>query len=257
MIELGVNIDHVATLRQQRRAGYPDPVRAALLAEDAGADLITLHLREDRRHIQDADVPAIREQIRSRMNLECAITKEMLDIAVSVRPDDVCLVPEKRQELTTEGGLDVVGSFESVRAAVAQLQDAGIRVSLFVDADLPQIDAAIRSGATVIELHTGVYSQTDDHDLQQYEITRIRAAIAHAKTGGLRVNAGHGLHYQNVQAIAALPGIAELNIGHAIVAQSIFDGWQPAVREMKAIMVQSALAGLRGETFGFDWSAST
>lgn len=247
MIELGVNIDHVATLRQQRHTDYPDPIRAAMLAEQAGADLITLHLREDRRHIQDKDVYALRPKIMTRMNLECAVTPEMLDIAVDVRPHDVCLVPEKRTELTTEGGLDVVGGFEAIKAATARLHDAGIRVSLFIDPDAAQIDAANRCGARIIELHTGAYAEAKSIDAMRTETDRLKRAIAQAVGFGMRVNAGHGLHYGNVAPIAALPGIAELNIGHAIVAQSIFDGWQAAVRNMKATMVQASLAGLRGE----------
>jgi pyridoxine 5-phosphate synthase len=237
MIELGVNIDHVATLRQQRFTTYPDPVEAALRAEDAGADLITLHLREDRRHIQDADVANMRPVLRTRMNLECAITAEMLDIACRVRPQDVCLVPEKRNELTTEGGLNVAGKFDIVQQAVARLHDAGIRVSLFIDADPAQIDAASRAGATVIELHTGAYADAATDEAVQAEVTRLRAGIAQGVSQGLRVNAGHGLHYDNVQVIAALPGVAELNIGHAIVARAVFDGWEKAVRDMKALMV--------------------
>lgn len=239
-MELGVNIDHVATLRQQRLTEYPDPLEAALRAEDAGADLITLHLREDRRHIQDADVRAIRPALRTRMNLECAITPEMLDIACGIRPQDVCLVPENRRELTTEGGLDVLGRFDEVRSAVAQLQDAGIRVSLFIDPDEAQIAAAVRAGAGVIELHTGAYADARDPAQQAAQLERLRAAIAVGVGEGLRVNAGHGLHYDNVQTIAAMPGISELNIGHAIVAQAVFDGWEPAIRRMKALMVQAA-----------------
>lgn len=247
MIDLGVNIDHVATLRQQRHTTYPDPVRAALLAEQAGADLITLHLREDRRHIQDADVWALRPQLLTRMNLECAITSEMLEIALKVKPDDVCLVPEKRTELTTEGGLDVVGGFDTVQSAVSRLHDASIRVSLFIDPDPVQVDAAFKAGATVIELHTGAYAEATTHEQAEAQIARLRQAVAHAKSHGLRVNAGHGLHYENVQPIAALDGIAELNIGHAIVAHALFVGWEVAVREMKALMVQGRLAGLRSE----------
>lgn len=249
MIDLGVNIDHVATLRQQRHTAYPDPIQAALLAEQAGADLITLHLREDRRHIQDADVWAMRPLLTTRMNLECAITEEMLAIAVSVKPDDVCLVPEKRTELTTEGGLDVLGGFEAVHAAVRRLADASIRVSLFIDPDPIQIDAAARAGAAIIELHTGAYAEATDPSRVRAELERLKVAVAHAKTHGMRVNAGHGLHYDNVQPIAAMDGIAELNIGHAIVARAVFTGWESAVREMKALMVQGRLAGLRGETF--------
>ena len=240
MIELGVNIDHVATLRQQRHTIYPDPVQAALRAEEAGADLITLHLREDRRHIQDADVAAIRPLLRTRMNLECAITPEMLAIACQVRPHDVCLVPEKRAELTTEGGLDVAGRFEQVRQAVAQLHDAGIRVSLFIDPEASQIDAAERAGATVIELHTGAYAEAHEPAVIDAELSRLRTGIAQGVKAGLRVNAGHGLHYGNVQTIAAMPGITELNIGHAIVAQAVFDGWEKAVRDMKALLVTAS-----------------
>ncbi|MGB6241168.1 MAG: pyridoxine 5'-phosphate synthase [Castellaniella sp.] len=240
MMELGVNIDHVATLRQQRMTTYPDPVQAALRAEEAGADLITLHLREDRRHIQDADVWAIRPVLRTRMNLECAITPEMLDIACRVQPHDVCLVPEHRLELTTEGGLDVLGRFDEVHAAVSRLHDAGIRVSLFIDPEADQIAAAARAGAQIVELHTGAYADAPDPAQQAAQLERLRAAIAVGVGEGLRVNAGHGLHYGNVQLVAALPGISELNIGHAIVAQAVFDGWEPAIRQMKALMVQAA-----------------
>ncbi len=247
MIELGVNIDHVATLRQQRHCNYPDPVAAAHLAEQAGADLITLHLREDRRHIQDADVYALKGQLLTRMNLECAVTDEMLAIALDVTPDDVCLVPEKRTELTTEGGLDVVSGFERVAQAVQKLHAKDIRVSLFIDPDSAQIQAAHQAGAQIVELHTGAYAEARDAVAARAEIERLKLAIAQAVGFGMRVNAGHGLHYGNVAPIAALPGIAELNIGHAIVAQSIFDGWQAAVRNMKAAMVQARLAGLRGE----------
>lgn len=240
MIELGVNIDHVATLRQQRRTSYPDPVKAAQLAEQAGADLITLHLREDRRHIQDADVYAIRAVLQTRMNLECALTPEMLDIACDVKPQDVCLVPERRHELTTEGGLDVVGACDDVAAAVSRLHDAGIRVSLFIDPDADQIKAAQRCGAGIIELHTGGYSEAQGQQADA-ELQRVRTAADLAAGLGLRVNAGHGLHYDNVQAIAAIDTIAELNIGHAIVAQAVFSGWEAAVRDMKARMVAARL----------------
>lgn len=240
MIELGINIDHVATLRQQRMTSYPDPVQAALRAEDAGADLITLHLREDRRHIQDADVWAIRPVLRTRMNLECAMTPEMLDIACKLRPDDVCLVPENRHELTTEGGLDVLGHFDGLRAGIARMRDAGIRVSLFIDPEPAQIDAAERAGATVIELHTGAFADAADADRQEAELARLRVAVAEGIRHGLRVNAGHGLHYDNVAQIAGMPGIAELNIGHAIVAQAVFDGWEPAIARMKALIVSAS-----------------
>lgn len=240
MVELGVNIDHVATLRQQRLTTYPDPLVAAQRAEEAGADLITLHLREDRRHIQDADVFAMRPLLRTRMNLECAITNEMLDIACQVLPQDVCLVPEKRHELTTEGGLDVVGHFDDVKQAVAQLKNAGIRVSLFIDADLAQIEAAHNVGATVIELHTGAYADAATPELAADLLSHIAKGAAAGVALGLRVNAGHGLHYGNVQAVAAVPGIAELNIGHAIVSQAVFDGWDKAVRDMKALIITAA-----------------
>ncbi|WMD21124.1 pyridoxine 5'-phosphate synthase [Achromobacter seleniivolatilans] len=245
MIELGVNIDHVATLRQQRHTVYPDPVAAALRAEDAGADLITLHLREDRRHIQDADVYAIRPQLRTRMNLECAVTDEMLEIACAVKPSDVCLVPEKRTELTTEGGLEVAGAMGPVSDAVGLLIEAGIRVSLFIDPDPVQIAAAAKAGATVIELHTGAYAEAEG-EAAQAELQRIRLAVIEGLRHGLRVNAGHGLHYGNVTPVAAIDGIAELNIGHAIVAQAVFDGWEKAVRDMKALMIQARLQALRG-----------
>ncbi|MDB5758266.1 MAG: pdxJ [Burkholderia sp.] len=245
VIDLGVNIDHVATVRNARGTVYPDPLKAALLAEEAGADVITLHLREDRRHIKDADVRAIRPRLATRMNLECAVTAEMLDIACGIRPQDVCLVPEKREEVTTEGGLDVRRYFSEVQAAIRQLQAEGIRVSLFIDAEEDQIRAAAELGAPVIELHTGRYAEADDASLQ-HELERIRQGVDIGLAHGLQVNAGHGLHYTNVQAIAAIPGIAELNIGHAIVAQAVFDGWQKAVRDMKAIMTTARLgAGAR------------
>jgi pyridoxine 5-phosphate synthase len=245
VIDLGVNIDHVATLRNARGTRYPDPIRAALQAEAAGADAITLHLREDRRHIVDADVRALRPQLATRMNLECAVTQEMLDIACDVRPHDVCLVPEKREELTTEGGLDVTGRFEAVRAACKQLADAGSRVSLFIDPDEAQIRAAQEAGAPVIELHTGRYADAHDEGEQQREYERIVRGVELGVSLGLKVNAGHGLHYTNVQPIAAIEGIVELNIGHAIVAHAIFAGWDNAVREMKAIMVAARHAASR------------
>lgn len=237
MMELGVNIDHVATLRQQRLTPYPDPLQAALRAEAAGADLITLHLREDRRHIQDADVYAIRKVLHTRMNLECAITPEMLAIACDVGPQDVCLVPEHRQELTTEGGLDVVTLQADVDAAVERLHAAGIRVSLFIDPEPRQVEAAARAGARIIELHTGAYADAPAAPERARQLERLRTAVAAGVAAGLRVNAGHGLHYDNVQVIAGLEGISELNIGHAIVAQAVFDGWEAAVRRMKALIV--------------------
>lgn len=244
-IALGVNIDHVATLRNARGTTYPDPIEAALLAEQAGADLITLHLREDRRHIKDPDVEKLRPLLNTRMNLESAVTSEMLDFACRIRPQDVCLVPERREEVTTEGGLDVAGHFTQVQAAIRQLQGQGIRVSLFIDAQAEQIQAAAEAGAPVIELHTGRYADAHDEREQQRELQRIRDGVREGVRHGLVVNAGHGLHYTNVQAIAAIPEIAELNIGHAIVAHAVFAGWQNAVREMKAIMVSSRLAAIR------------
>ena len=240
VIDLGVNIDHVATVRNARGTVYPDPLKAALLAEEAGADVITLHLREDRRHIKDADVRAIRPRLATRMNLECAVTAEMLDIACDIRPQDVCLVPEKREEVTTEGGLDVRRYYAQVQAAIRQLQAEGIRVSLFIDPEEDQIRAAAELGAPVIELHTGRYAEASAVELAR-ELERIRQGVEIGLARGLQVNAGHGLHYTNVQAIAAIPGIAELNIGHAIVAQAVFDGWQKAVRDMKAIMTTARL----------------
>nr|WP_315392333.1 pyridoxine 5'-phosphate synthase [uncultured Duganella sp.] len=240
IIDLGVNIDHVATLRNARGTMYPDPIRAALLAEQAGADCITLHLREDRRHIKDADVIALAPQLMTRMNLEAAVTQEMIDFACRIKPADVCLVPEKRTEVTTEGGLDVVTHFNAVQAAVRQLQAEGIRVSLFIDADEAQIAATAEIGAPVIELHTGAYADAEGA-AQAAELERIKRGVRFGVAKGLKVNAGHGLHYTNVQAIAAIPEIAELNIGHAIVAHSVFVGWENAVREMKAIMVSTRL----------------
>ena len=238
-LDLGVNIDHVATLRNARGTVYPDPLQAALLAERAGADAITLHLREDRRHIRDADVEAIRPQITTRMNLESAVTSEMLDFACRILPHDVCLVPERRNEVTTEGGLDVRRFFNEVQAAVKQLEQHNIRVSLFIDADQEQITAAAEAGAPVIELHTGRYADAHNEAEQAKEFQRIRDAVQVGIQLGLKVNAGHGLHYQNVQAIAALPDITELNIGHAIVAHAVFVGWENAVREMKALMIKA------------------
>lgn len=243
IIDLGINIDHVATLRNARGTVYPDPLRAALLAEEAGADAITLHLREDRRHIKDADVELIRPQLLTRMNLESAVTSEMVDFACRIKPQDVCLVPERREEVTTEGGLDVVKYFSEVSAAIKQLQAEGIRVSLFIDADAAQIQAAAEAGAPVIELHTGRYADAHDNADQQAQLQRVKLGVLEGVKRGLKVNAGHGLHYTNVQAIAAIQDIAELNIGHAIVAQAVFVGWQNAVREMKAIMTAARLNG--------------
>lgn len=244
VIDLGVNIDHIATVRNARGTRYPDPLRAALLAEQAGADLITLHLREDRRHIKDADVLAMRPELMTRMNLEAAVTQEMIDFACRVKPQDVCLVPERREEVTTEGGLDVVRYYKQVEAAVRQLQGEGIRVSLFIDADEQQIAATAALGAPVIELHTGRYAEAEGAAVAP-ELERIRAGARFGVEQGLVVNAGHGLHYTNVQAIAQLQDIRELNIGHAIVAHALFAGWENAVREMKAIMVSARLGALR------------
>jgi pyridoxine 5-phosphate synthase len=234
-LDLGVNIDHVATLRQARRASYPDPLGAALLAEQAGADNITLHLREDRRHIQDADVEALRPLLKTRMNLEMAVTDEMIAIARRIRPQDCCLVPERRAEVTTEGGLDVVGQIGRLRESCALLAAAGIRVALFIDPEPAQIEASVRVGAPVIELHTGRYCEASG-DLAARELERLRAGARLAATFGLEVHAGHGLHYENVQSVAAIPQITELNIGHAIVARAVFSGLEVAVRDMKSLM---------------------
>jgi len=237
MIRLGVNIDHVATLRQQRGTRYPSVVQAALLAEQAGADVITLHLREDRRHIQDADVHTLRGLLQTRMNLEMAVTEEMIAIALQAKPHDVCLVPERREELTTEGGLDVISHFEKVRSACQRLGEAGIRVSLFIDPEATQVEAAKAAGAPVVELHTGAFADAESEADAAAELARIAAAVKHGVAQGLHVNAGHGLHYHNVQQIAGMAGVEELNIGHAIVAHALFVGWEDAVREMKALML--------------------
>lgn len=235
-IKLGINIDHVATLRQVRGTVYPDPVRAALEAEEEGADLITLHLREDRRHIQDRDVFDLRNLLKTRMNLEAAVTREMLQIAIKVRPHDVCLVPERRLELTTEGGLDVIGQFDRVRDAVRLLTEAGIRVSLFISHDANQIEAASAAGAPAIEIHTGHYADAVDPVEIDAEFARIERGVEYGRSRGLVVNAGHGLHFDNTARIAAVPGISELNIGHAIVAESLFRGWRQTVRDMKNLI---------------------
>jgi pyridoxine 5-phosphate synthase len=244
MIKLGVNIDHVATIRQARGTKYPSVVQAALRAEQSGADSITLHLREDRRHMQDADVYALRGLLQTRMNLECAVTDEMIAIALEVAPQDVCLVPERREERTTEGGLDVVGNFAKVQKAVQKLSAADIRVSLFIGPDIAQIDASKKAGAPVIELHTGTFADAELSKDKARELQRIKDAVAHGLKLGLVVNAGHGLHYHNVHEIAAIEGVDELNIGHAIVAHAIFVGWDNAVAEMKALMKEAA-SGLR------------
>ena len=235
-ISLGVNIDHVATLRQARRARYPDPVHAALAAEFAGADSITLHLREDRRHIQVQDVRAMRDMLKTRMNLEMAVTDEMLEIARAVRPPDCCLVPERRQEVTTEGGLDAAGQMQRLKEAISVLIHHGVRVSLFIDPDAQQVEAAAQIGAPVVELHTGAYADAAG-SRQATELERLRAAAKLASSLGLKVRAGHGLNYHNVQPVAAIEEVVELNIGHAIIARAVFDGLGVAVREMKALMV--------------------
>ena len=237
---LGVNIDHVATLRQARGTRYPDPVKAALDAEEAGADGITVHLREDRRHIQERDVRLLKDVLQTRMNFEMGVTDFMLDFVEEIRPEHVCLVPETRQELTTEGGLDVAGQEARIAAAVQRLTAAGSEVSLFIDADPRQIEASQRVGAPAIELHTGRYA--DAHDPQQaaVELQRIRDGVALGVSLGLIVNAGHGLHYHNVEPVAAIPGINELNIGHALVSHALFVGFKDAVREMKQLIENAA-----------------
>ncbi|AOA59029.1 pyridoxine 5'-phosphate synthase [Acinetobacter larvae] len=242
---LGVNIDHVATLRQARGTLYPDPIKAALLCEQAGAEGITLHLREDRRHIQDDDVRRMKQAIQTRMNLELAITPEMVAFAQEIQPEHVCFVPEKREELTTEGGLDVVGQFEQVFAATAALKAVGSDVSLFIDPDRAQIDAAVACQAPTIELHTGAYADAATAEQQQHELQRIVDAVAYAAQQGLVVNAGHGLNLDNVAAIAAIPQIHELNIGHAIIADSVFVGLTQAVKAMKAAIVAAQPANVK------------
>ncbi|MEJ2362612.1 MAG: pyridoxine 5'-phosphate synthase [Gammaproteobacteria bacterium] len=242
-ILLGVNIDHVATIRQARGTRYPEPLQAALVAEQAGADAITLHLREDRRHIQDRDVRMLKGMLQSRMNLEMAVTEEMLGIACEIQPADCCLVPERREELTTEGGLDVAGQRTKIQEACQRLAQAGVRVSLFIDADEQQIQAAADCQAPVIEIHTGHYADATDRTSRDKELLRVTRAVEMATALGLQVNAGHGLDYHNTAAIAALSRIHELNIGHAIVARAIFSGLAGAVREMKEIMLQARRFG--------------
>jgi pyridoxine 5-phosphate synthase len=237
-LALGVNIDHVATLRQARGGAHPDPVRAALMAEEAGADSITLHLREDRRHIQDQDVAMLRPLLKTHMNLEMAVTQEMIGIALKARPSDVCFVPERRAELTTEGGLDAAGQSARIAQAVAQMTAAGIRSSLFIDPDLKQVEAAAALGAPVIELHTGAYAHAQGA-AQAAQLARLLACARRAVQLGLTVNAGHGLNYQNVQRVAAIGEIVELNIGHALIGHALFAGLAAAVREMKALMQAS------------------
>lgn len=236
---LGVNIDHVATLRQARLTGYPDPVEAALIAEQAGADSITLHLREDRRHIQEKDVLTLKNLKTTPMNLEMAVTEEMITFAEKTAPEFCCLVPEKREELTTEGGLDVRGNLAAVKKACKKLHGAGIRVSLFIDADAEQINAAAESGAKVVEIHTGHYADAANAADRNTELEKIMIAVRHARSLNLQVNAGHGLNYENVRAIAAIDDIIELNIGHSIIAQAIFTGMHEAVREMKQLMQEA------------------
>lgn len=239
---LGVNIDHVATLREARGTRYPDPVQAAIEAEQAGADGITVHLREDRRHIRERDIRLLKEVMQTRMNLEMAVTDEMLAFAEEIRPEHVCLVPERRDELTTEGGLDVAGNLARVQQAVEQLSGYGCEVSLFIDADPRQIEAARNAGAPVIELHTGQYAEARGAR-QDEELQRIREGVAYARKLGLVVNAGHGLHYHNVEPIAAIAGINELNIGHAIISRALFSGLARAVAEMRALIMTCEAAG--------------
>jgi pyridoxine 5-phosphate synthase len=240
MLHLGVNVDHVATVRQARRATYPDPLFAALIAEQSGADSITVHLREDRRHIQDRDVHACKDALQGRLNLEIAATPEMLRIACELRPADCCLVPERRAEITTEGGLDVASQVAPLKAACQQLAEAGIRVSLFVDPDRAQLDAAAQAGSAAVELHTGAYSDARGEQRAR-ELQRIREAARHASSLGLIVHAGHGLNYENVHPVAALRDIVELNIGHSIVARALIDGMARAVAEMKRLMLQARM----------------
>lgn len=235
-LRLGVNIDHVATLRNARGVRYPDPVAAASIAERAGADGITIHLREDRRHITDRDVAMLKQTLNVPMNLEMAVTDEMIDIAVKTQPTFSCLVPEKREELTTEGGLDVAGQVENIANATKRLTDAGIQVSLFIDADRKQIDAAKEAGAPIIELHTGQYAEADTEEEQKKELARLMEAAEYAHSIGLQVNAGHGLHYHNTLDVAQIPKMVELNIGHSIIARAVLDGLDKAVRDMREIL---------------------
>ncbi|MGQ4276004.1 pyridoxine 5'-phosphate synthase [Pseudidiomarina sp. E22-M8] len=238
-ILLGVNIDHVATVRNARGVAYPDPVTAAAIAEQAGADGITVHLREDRRHITDRDVDILAETLQTRMNLEMAVTDEMLDIACRVKPAYCCLVPEKREELTTEGGLDVVNQQDKIKSAVERLAEQGIESSLFIDTDKQQIDAAVATGAKIIELHTGPYAEQSNISQQHHSLLMLHDAAKYAQAAGLQVNAGHGLHYTNTAAVAALPELSELNIGHAIIARAVLVGLDQAVRDMKNLMLHA------------------
>ncbi len=241
-IKLGVNIDHVATLRQARLTRYPEPVHAALVAEQAGADSITVHLREDRRHIQERDVDMLKEVLTIPINLELAVTDEMLALAEKLRPEYCCFVPERREELTTEGGLEVVGQSQRIQAACARLRENGSRVSLFITADLAQIDAATDAGADMIEIHTGHYAECADAASTAVELNKIVRAVEHAATTPLQINAGHGLHYHNVKPIAALEQVAELNIGHAIIARAVFSGLYQAVQDMQRLMDEARRA---------------
>lgn len=238
-ILLGVNVDHVATLRQARGTHYPDPLAAALQAESAGADGITVHLREDRRHIQDEDVRRMKSALQTRLNLEMAVTEAMVAFAEEIQPPHVCMVPEKREELTTEGGLNVVRHFTAIKAATDRLANIGSEVSLFIDPDIEQIDASLEAGAPVVELHTGSYAEADSHEMRTKELHRIQAASQYAHEKGLIVNAGHGLHYENIKPIAAIPNMNELNIGHALIAQALFDGLDEVVKTMKALMIEA------------------
>jgi pyridoxine 5-phosphate synthase len=235
-MNLGVNIDHIATLRQARGTTYPSIIEAALKAEKSGADSITLHLREDRRHMQDEDLYDLKPLIQTKMNLELAPTEEMIQIAIDLMPEDVCMVPERREERTTEGGLDVKGHFDLIKKASDRLAKEGIRVSLFVAPDITQIEKAVLMGVPVIEIHTGHYANLEPGQLRDKELIIIHEAINYARKEGLIVNAGHGLHYKNVQPIAAIKGIDELNIGHAIVSHALFVGWEHAIREMKSLI---------------------
>ncbi len=240
-ILLGVNIDHIATLRQARGTAYPDPIQAAFIAEQAGADGITVHLREDRRHIIDRDVELLNQTIDTRMNLEMAVTDEMLQIAESIQPAFSCFVPEKRAEVTTEGGLDVVANFNQVKQAISRMAQAGISVSLFIDADEKQIQAASDCGAPIIELHTGHYADAKNSQQQKRQLDKIIRGVEQASKLGIQVNAGHGLHYHNVQPIAAIEQIVELNIGHAIIARAVFSGLETAVADMKTLMLEARI----------------
>ncbi|MBO68060.1 MAG: pyridoxine 5'-phosphate synthase [Acidiferrobacteraceae bacterium] len=238
-MELGINIDHVATLRQVRGTDYPDPTTAVKIVEKAGADLITLHLREDRRHISDRDVEIIRAMVSTRMNLEMAATDEMTQIACAIKPHDVCIVPERREELTTEGGLDVCGKLDLLRSMVDELRNAGIRVSMFIDPDASQIEASKSCGAEAIEIHTGTYADSTDDQCRELEFSRIVDAACFAHDLGLKVNAGHGLNYENVSRVANISKISELNIGHSIIAEAVFVGLYEAVSRMKQVIVDA------------------